>query len=105
MSVMESIVVYGCEIWSGALKMEKGIGAETRSPQSNILSSVSSRARIATVVPIDLLAQERSTSMKEEMKLGEMRQRMKPGNSLAGIGKIVGIGRAEKSRQQGSYRT
>ena len=34
--------------------------------------------------------------MKEEMKLEEMQQRMKPGNSLSGNGKITVIGMSEE---------
>ena len=50
---------------------------------------------IAVVVPIDLSLKSKSISSKEEMKLGEMQQRMKPGNFFSVTGEVIVIERTE----------
>ena len=51
---------------------------------------------IAGVVPIDPLALERRYFFERRDVIGRVTASIKPGNSLSGIGNIVGIGRMEE---------
>ena len=106
MAVTDSILLYRCEIWSDALKMEKyrkrmhRWREEERSEYRTVSDPVV--LVISAVIPIDVLTLEHRGLFKRRDNTGRDAAEDETGE-ISGTGKIFGTERIEEVVPQGSY--